>query len=104
MDLAVAVYEATARFPNEERYGLTSQIRRAAVSVPSNIAEGNGRNSRKEYGYHVSVAMGSLRELQTQIMLTERLGLLRETATLVDQCEVVGRMLTQLRKYLEQDL
>ncbi|RYG99583.1 MAG: four helix bundle protein [Alphaproteobacteria bacterium] len=101
MDLVVAIYEATAEFPASERFGLTSQIRRAAVSVPSNVAEGNGRTSRKEYAYHVSVASGSLRELQSQIILAGRLGLLHNPDPLADQCETIGRMLTQLRKYLE---
>ena len=76
MDLAVAVYEITRDFPDGERYGLVSQMRRAAVSIPSNIAEGHSRNSTGEFIQAVGVAKGSLAELQTQMELSQRLGLL----------------------------
>src|SRR5262245_20630638 len=74
MDLAEAVYLSTASFPTREVYGLTSQMRRAAVSIPSTIAEGHTRESSKEYLYHLSLAQGSLAELQTQMELSARLG------------------------------
>ena len=67
MELVVQVYRLTQSFPREEQYGLTSQMRRAAVSVPSNIAEGHARESSKEYLNHLSIVQGSLAELQTQI-------------------------------------
>ena len=76
MDLVELVYAATRSWPKEELYGLTSQIRRAAVSVPSNVAEGQGRTSPKELLHHLPIAHGSLRELETQTMIAGRLGYL----------------------------
>jgi four helix bundle protein len=76
IDITVEVYQATANFPKEEVYGLTSQIRRSAVSIPSNIAEGAGRNSNKEFVHFLGIANGSSFELQTQIIVAEKLGLL----------------------------
>jgi four helix bundle protein len=74
MELVLAVYSATRVWPREELYGLTSQVRRAAVAVPSNLAEGHGRSGRREFAHHVSIAYGSLCELETQIMIAEQLG------------------------------
>jgi four helix bundle protein len=73
MDLVTQVYRLTQSFPREEQYGLTSQLRRAAVSIPSNIAEGHARESSKEYLNHLSIAQGSLAELQTQVEIAVRL-------------------------------
>jgi four helix bundle protein len=74
MDLVVEVYKATRGFPKDEQYGLTSQLRRAVVSVPSNIAEGQGRWSEREFVHSLSIAHGSLREAETQLLIAERLG------------------------------
>ena len=74
MDLVEQVYRLTQDFPQAEIYGLTSQLRRCAVSIPSNIAEGHTRESNKEYLYHLSIAQGSLAELQTQLEIACRLG------------------------------
>jgi four helix bundle protein len=76
MDLVAAVYLATANFPKTEIYGLTSQLRRAAVSVPSNVAEGYGRSGRREFAHALSICLGSLAEVETQILIAERLGYL----------------------------
>src|ERR1051325_2938939 len=76
IDLATDVYKATSNFPNDERFGLTSQLRRAAVSIPSNIAEGAGRNSKKEFCNFLGIANGSSYELQTQLIISNKLNLL----------------------------
>jgi four helix bundle protein len=78
IDLVVDIYKATAGFPNEEKYGLTSQMRRSAVSIPSNIAEGAGRNSDKEFCHFLAVAHGSSYELETQVIVSERLNLINK--------------------------
>jgi len=78
IDLTVDVYKATSAFPSEEKYGLTSQSRRCAVSIPSNIAEGAGRNSNKEFCNFLGIANGSSYELQTQLVIANRLDLLGE--------------------------
>ena len=77
IDLVASVYQATGNWPREEQFGgLTSQVRRAAVSIPSNIAEGHGRTGPREFAHHVSIAFGSLCELETQLLIAERLGYL----------------------------
>jgi len=76
IDLTVDVYKATASFPSDERFGLTSQSRRAAVSIPSNIAEGAGRNSFKEFNNFLGIANGSSYELQTQLVIANKLEML----------------------------
>lgn len=78
IDLVVDVYKATAEFPKEEKYGLISQMRRCAVSIPSNIAEGAGRNSDKEFVHFLSIANGSSYELETQVIVANRLELLSD--------------------------
>ena len=74
MALVTAIYRATGDWPREELYGLTSQVRRAAVSIPSNLAEGHDRTGPREFAHHVSVAYGSLCELETQVLIAEQLG------------------------------
>ncbi len=83
MALAKDVYSATASFPKEEIYGITSQMRRAAVSVPSNIAEGAARGSKREFLQFLNIARGSLMELETQIRLSKDLGFLKAHETLL---------------------
>ncbi len=106
MSLAKRVYELTAGFPREERYGLASQLQRAAVSIPSNIAEGNARVSTKEYARFVSVALGSCAELQTQLLLSRELELGLETARgdALDLCDRTGQMLLRLHQALMRRL
>ena len=98
MDLVLRVYEYTRTFPREETYGLTSQMRRCAVSVPSNIAEGKGRYSRKELVQFLFRARGSLLELRTQITIARELRLLPEVQgqELADLAGEVGRLLNGL--------
>jgi len=98
MDLVEVVYRDTAGFPNQEMFGLTAQLRRAAVSVPSNIAEGAGRNSSGELVQFLGVACGSLAELETQLEVAVRLGFLKADADSVAQCSRVGMLVRTLRK------
>jgi four helix bundle protein len=91
MNLVEEIYEITRRFPREEIYGLTSQLRRAAVSVPSNIAEGAAGRSPVQFRNYLTVTIGSLNELATQIEIARRIGYLdpsasRSTEALVDEC------------------
>lgn len=79
MDLAKEIYLLTSKFPKEEVYGLTSQIRRSVVSIPSNIAEGAARNSSKEFIQFLYIALGSLAELETQLLLSETLGFINSS-------------------------
>ena len=104
MDLVTDVYRATRGFPKDERFGLISQLRRAAVSVPSNVAEGYARNSRSELHHFIGQARGSLSEVETQLELSKRLGYLKpETASnLLDKVAEVGRALTGLRSWSAQ--
>ncbi len=106
MDLAVAVYELTRGFPREEVYGLTAQLRRAVVSVPSNIAEGQGRHTTKEFIRFLSVAQGSLQEAETQIVLATRLRYMDapQEALLLERCAEVARLLHGLTSALEHKL
>jgi four helix bundle protein len=102
MDLVEAIYRVTRGFPKEEQYGLTSQMRRAAVSIPSNIAEGQGQGSDKNFGRFLSIAQGSLTELETQLLIAERLNYV-DTQSLqptLSQCDEIGKMLTGLQKRL----
>ena len=104
MDLVEAIYQATRQFPSDERFGLTSQIRRAAVSIPSNIAEGQGRTSTKEFLHHLSIAYGSLCEVQTQILIVKRLGYLEDdqATSLLSATNEVGRLLNGLSNSLSK--
>jgi four helix bundle protein len=103
MELALLVYRLTEGFPRREVYGLAAQIRRAGVSVPSNIAEGYGRGSRKEYVQFLSIAQGSLKELETQIIVAGRLTYATpaQTARVLAEAEVVGKMLGGLIRSLK---
>lgn len=103
IDLAVAAYRCTRAFPREERYCLTQQIRRAAISIPSNIAEGQGRYHRPEFLHHLSYARGSLQELETQLIIADRLEFSIGIAPEIMQgrCDEVSRMLAGLRRSLE---
>ena len=98
MDLVVAVYEATGRFPKDEIYGLTSQLRRAAVSVPSNIAEGQGRHGEAEFRHFLRQSIGSLMEIETQVLIAERLHYIEPAASseLLSKSAKLGKILNGL--------
>lgn len=81
MDLAVQVYELSSKFPSDERFGLTSQVRRCAVSIPSNISEGAGRNTNGEFKQFLGIANGSAYELQTQLIIANKLNFIDEKST-----------------------
>ncbi|HEV8130576.1 MAG TPA: four helix bundle protein [Acidobacteriota bacterium] len=98
MELVTEVYRSTGAFPREETYGLTSQLRRAAVSVPSNIAEGQGRRSKREFQQFLAQARGSLHEMETQILIGLNLHYLSqcESTSLLDRSAEVGRIINGL--------
>jgi four helix bundle protein len=102
VNFVVGVYKITNKFPSEEKFGLTSQIRRAAVSIPSNIAEGAARTSTKEFLYFLSNAQGSASEVSTQLLIAEQLGfielsLYHEQKAILDE---IGRMISGLCAHL----
>jgi four helix bundle protein len=106
MDFVTSVYQATAKFPRDEFYGLTSQLRRSAVSVPSNIAEGHGRQTTRDFINFLSIAYGSLNEAQTQVLIAHRLGYLNS-----DECQKseslsaeVGRLINGISRSLSEKL
>lgn len=105
MDLSEAVYRVTWAFPRHEVFGLASQLQRAAVSVPSNIAEVRMRGSRREYAQGVSVARGSLGEVRTQLLLAQRLGYVtaEESAPLLESAVMLSKRLNALRSKLLQE-
>lgn len=104
MSLAEASYHLTRQFPKDELYGMVSQIRRSAVSIPANIAEGNGRENRGDYIQFLRIAQGSLKELETHLLLAERVGLISAAALAgaLSQCGDVGRMLHGLIRSLQR--
>ncbi|MGA7462883.1 MAG: four helix bundle protein [Candidatus Korobacteraceae bacterium] len=103
MDLVALIYRATASFPREEIYGLTSQLRRAAVSTPSNIAEGQGRHGVAEFRHFLHQACGSLMEVETQVLIAERLGFMNPDASheVLNNCAEVGKILNGLIRSLQ---
>lgn len=103
MELVVLVYRLTETFPKREVYGLAAQLRRAGVSVPSNIAEGYGRGSRREYLQFLSIAQGSLKELETQVLIAERLtfATAAQASRLLSEAEAIGKMLGSLIRSLK---
>ena len=103
LELVEAIYRLSSSWPKDERFALTSQVRRAAVSVPSVLAEGHARASTREFAHYVSVASGSLTELETQLIISVRLGFTsRETCDgLLARSDEVGKMLRGLQKALD---
>lgn len=106
IDLTVEVYKATASFPKEEVYGLTSQIRRSAVSIPSNISEGAGRNSNKEFIHFLGIANGSSYELQTQLIISNKLNLISDLTLqpLLKEVEEIQKMTYKFQNTLTNQM
>ena len=100
MDFVERIYKITISFPKEEKYGLTSQLRRAAISVPSNIAEGAARKSKKEFTNFLYIGLGSLTEVETQLILSERLGYIDCNNGILKPLEELRAMFLGLIKYL----
>ena len=102
MDLVVLVYKIVQELPKSEQYALSDQIRRAAVSIPSNIAEGKSRNSIKEYKHFIGIAKGSVAELETQLLICERIGYFNkeEISNTLGLLDEVSKMLTKLNNAL----
>ncbi len=102
IQLVKEIYRVSRAFPETERYGLTSQLTRAAISVPANIAEGNARGTRRDYAQFVSIARGSLAEVETYLIIAVELGYVSsdEVKELNNELDEIGRMLTALRARL----
>ena len=105
LDLSVHVYKVTGLFPKEDKFGLISQIKRSAVSIPSNIAEGAGRNSVKEFLYFLSVANGSSYELQTQLLISNKLNFLKDDLleSMLFELNEIQKMNYNFQKTLKKD-
>jgi four helix bundle protein len=103
MTLVERVYKLTRGFPKEELYGLSSQVRRSAVAIPSNIAEGHCRNGRREFVHHRSIALGSLGEVETQVLIAQRLGYFDESVSAdIAASSETGRVIVGLMHSLEK--
>jgi len=103
MDFVVNVYRITSNFPKSEKYGLTSQMRRASVSIPSNLAEGAARKGNKEFMHFLNIAQGSISELDTQLELAYRLGYINkeEYSSLINRATEISKMLYGLSRSLK---
>jgi four helix bundle protein len=104
MALTESCYRLTRAFPKDELFGMTSQIRRSSASVPANIAEGHGRESTRSFVQSLRIAQGSLKELETHLLLASRVGIveLTDVDPVMDQCEAVGKMLRSLIRSLQR--
>ncbi|TVZ25597.1 four helix bundle protein [Gillisia sp. Hel_I_86] len=102
MDLVEQIYLLTSTFPSSEMYGLTNQLRRAAVSIPSNIAEGSARKGDKELLYFINMATGSLAEIETQLLIGVRLKYIKEQNEIFDKIIEVRKMLLGFRNYINR--
>jgi len=102
IDTVIEIYRLSDAFPKLEIYGLTSQLRRAAVSIPSNIAEGAARGSDKEFLYFLNIASGSLAEVETQIIIAKRLGYVTTEEQILESVKTIRKMLAGLIKYLKK--
>ena len=105
MTLAVECYQLTRAFPKEEMFGLSSQIRRSAASIPANIAEGHGRENTQSFIQYLRIAQGSLKELETHLLLAERVVLIvkENIEAVLRRCEAIGKMIRLLIRALQQN-
>ena len=105
IDLVTLIYKFTANYPKDEMYGLTSQIRRCAVSIPSNIAEGSARTTKKDFSHFLAIALGSVAELETQLIISKNLNYLPETVLneLMPELISIRRMTLGLRKSINKE-
>ncbi|MEP5613066.1 MAG: four helix bundle protein [Cyclobacteriaceae bacterium] len=103
MDLSYKIYELTKEFPSEEKFGLISQMRRCAVSVPSNIAEGAGRNTNGEFKQFLGIAQGSAFELETQTLIANRMNFLKnnESDSIIEEVTSISNMIFKLKQHLK---
>ena len=101
-ELALAIYKETSYFPVQERYGITFQLRKASISIPSNIAEGEGRRSESEFRRYLLIALGSLKEVETQVLISDALGYFKQNkaADLMTRTAEVGRLINGLFRSL----
>lgn len=104
MDFVVEIYKLTAAFPDHEKYGLTSQIRRAAVSIPSNIAEGSARRNSKELIQFLYISLGSVAEIETQLILSKRLNYIKENQELSEKIHYIRVLITRLIKSIKNKI
>ena len=102
MDFVENIYKISSQFPKEEMYGLTSQIRRAAVSVPSNIAEGASRQGSKEFVQFLYISLGSLSEVETQIMIAKRLNFVNNIDIILQEMTIMKKMLNGLISHVKR--
>ncbi len=101
MDLVDEIYQITREFPPEEKFGLTSQMRRAAISIPSNLAEGAARKGQAEFANFINIAKGSLSELETQLIISKRQNYINDISDLVDLIGKIASQLSGLYKYIK---
>ncbi|MBN1783217.1 four helix bundle protein [bacterium] len=102
IDLVKEIYLMTRKFPSNEQYGLVSKMRKCAVSIPSNIAEGAARNSKKEYLQFLYISLGSMSELETQLIISKELGMIQDN-TVMEKLEVLRRKMLNLIRYLKKE-
>ncbi len=97
------IYAITSSFPNDEKFGITNQLRRAAVSIPSNIAEGSSRNSNKDFSRFLEIAIGSAYEIETQLLIASDLGFVKsdKLETIIEQLEEIIKMISKFRSNLK---
>ena len=105
IDLVTLIYKFTANYPKDEMYGLTSQIRRCAVSIPSNIAEGSARTTKKDFSHFLAIALGSVAELETQLIISKNLNYLPDSVLneLMSELISIRRMTLGLRKSINKE-